>query len=219
MLQKSYHSSFDADSYYQREDERENCIATRQFLCHWVLLRKFGYVMGLWSRMAEIAIRTCFVVFTTTAALLFDELDKRIEEMATKSADCEEMMGQMNDWRSHYDLVCQLVEQINRSFGLVLLLITGHDFATAIMDFSNILNHLNVGNDWQKVVPIQGHLMNNKFQAVDTVSYAVRKNNITTFEQLKMTSDPIKTFQFAHPILRFLLLLVTSNRVGAKVIL
>ena len=43
-----------------------------------------GYIFGLWSRLGEIGVRTTFIALTSTAALLFQELDDRVEKIAKK---------------------------------------------------------------------------------------------------------------------------------------
>ena len=134
------------------------------------------------------------------------------------SGNQQEITKQLDDLRRHYDLACQLVEQINRSFGFVLLLITVHDFSTCIMDFSNLLDHFGVGKRWQKNVE-EDRLKQNYFQSIDIVRFKniANNNESDTTEFIKMKSDPIQTCQFVHPLLRFLLLLVASNRVESKV--
>ena len=180
-----------------------------------------GYTAALWSRLAEIGIRTTFIVFTLISALLFEALDERMKKISEKSPNNQEysqheMAVELDELRSHYDLVCQLVEQINRSFGLVLLLITGHDFAIAIVDFNNILDHLKIGQKWFKEDDYK-YIFNEqgipaKFKWSDFFYDPLFENKF-----IFLRSDPIKTCQFAQPVLRFLLLLVVSHRVGAKV--
>ena len=211
-----------------------------------LLHQSLAYVAGLWARLAEIAIRTAFAVLTSTAALLFEELSERIEDMAEKSISDPEFghrkvtAEELNDWRRHYDLVCRLVEQINRSFGVVLLLMTGHDFATAIMDFNNVLYHIDVGNAWHRehvnnsIRPVANNingLINDRttktrFHVFDPI-FNVRhmynsEGSLTSMvpeEVVFMKIDPIRTCQFLHPILRYLFILVVSNNLASKVVI
>ena len=178
-----------------------------------------GYVVALWSRLAEIGIRTTFIVFTLIAGLLFEALDERIEKVINKSAIDQEyyqlgMVKELDEFRSHYDLLCQWVEQINRSFGFVLLIITGHDFATAIMNFSNILDHLEIGQSFLKDMDlrVEGFTIPPKYEWTDYFF-----DPLFEAKFIFLRSNPFKTCQFAHPVFRFLLLLVTSHRVGSKV--
>ena len=177
-----------------------------------------GYFAALWSRLAEIGIRTTFIVFTSIASLLFEALDEKIEKIAKKSStgqeySKQEMAVEIDELRQNYDLVCQLVEQINRSFGFVLLLITGHDFAIAIMDFNNILDQLTVGQKFHKEAgeKNQGEY-SELFKSTDLFF-----DPFFEFKPIVLRANPFETCQFAHPILRFLLLLVASHRVGSKV--
>ena len=187
-----------------------------------------GYVAGLWSRLAEIGIRTTFIVFTSTTALLFETVNERIEKIAKKALidkeySRQEIAFEMDELRCQYDLVCQLVEQVNRSFGFVLLIITGHDFATSIIDFGNILDYLEVGKTWLK--SFAGRIEEIDFYYDTTFDHDFRsfgwtdsfRDFIYGFHKYYLRSDPFKTFQFAHPVLRFLLLLVVSHRVRSKV--
>ena len=177
-----------------------------------------GYFAALWSRLAEIGIRTTFIVFISIAALLFETLDERIEKIAKKASIdneyCEkEMATELDELRRHYDLVCQLVEQINRSFGFVLLLITGHDFSIAIMDFSNILDYLEVGQEFHKdTFTLNERGVPSQFKWTDFFYDPFFEDNF-----IFLSGNPFKICKFVHPILRFLLLLVVSNRVGSKV--
>ena len=163
-----------------------------------------GYILGLWSRLAEIGVRIFFVAIASIVCLLFEELEHKIENMAIKS-DIDDV--ELNELRNQYDLVCQLIEQINRCFGFFLLLITGHDFATSIFDFSNILDLkcLKIGKIWQT-----NTFKRYGFRSVDSVL----ENGI----YVELKSDPIKNCQFWHPILRYLILLVASHNVGIKVL-
>ena len=196
------------------EDVKKMCVPSLLFFY-------LGYFSALWSRLAEIGIRTTFIVFTSISALLFEALEERIEEIAKKTATDgeyteQDMSMELDELRSHYDLVCQLVEQINRAFGFVLLVISGHDFAIAIMDFNNILDYLDIGKVWHTAY--EGH-----FTPVFHMSHEKYKSIDFFFDPLFekkyvfLRSNPFKTCQFAYSIFRFLLLLVVSHRVGSKV--
>ena len=172
-----------------------------------------GYITGLWSRLAEIGIRTIFIVLASTAALLFKELDERMEKIEKKSEadpdlDRLQQSTKLNEWRRHYDLICELVELINRCFGFSLLLITMHDFATSIYDFSNLLDLIRVSKhhtDFNNVP--------NKWKTYYSIDYVLGLDEkVVIFK-----SDPIKTFQFAQPVLRYFMILVSSHDVGCKV--
>ena len=173
-----------------------------------------GYIFGLWSRLGEISIRTTLIVLTSTAALLFQELDDRIEKIAKKSEnvledDCANLSTELDEWRSHYDLLCELVQLINRCFGFSLLLITGHDFATSIFEFSNILDHIGVSKSHHT----DFNSLTNHYAEYHSVDFVLDKDS----KPFLFKSDPIKTFQFAHPVLRFLVILVTSHNLNSKV--
>ena len=191
------------------------CVSSESFFY-------LGYSAALWSRLAEIGIRTTFIVFTSISSLLFEALDERIENIAKKAQidkkySQQEMAAELNELRCHYDLVCRLIEQINRSFGFVLLLITGHDFVIAIMDFNNILDYLDIGKGWFKdevpLVHIPGQkISKEKYKSVDFFF-----DPLFEYKFIFLRGNPFKICQFAHPILRYVVLLVVSHRVGSKV--
>ena len=97
----------------------------------------------LWSRLAEIGVRTTFIVLILTASLLFKELDNRVNKLAKKSiSQQQEMPMELNDWRSNYDLACQLVELIDGSFSFILIVITSIDYLSFVFEFNNGLTEL-----------------------------------------------------------------------------
>ena len=181
------------------------------------LLNYLGYAFGILSRMAEIGVRTTFIVLASIASLLFDQLAKETEQMAEKLATSihhveTEISIELEDWKDNYHLVCRFVEQINQCFGIFLLIITGHDFATGIFDFANILQHLDL-KDALKNIFQSDMISDNILESIDIVP--IPGDFSSHFLQMK--SDPIRTFQFFHPIFRFLVILVTSHSVGLKV--
>ena len=88
------------------------------------------------------------------------------------------------------------------------------------MDFSAILDRLDIGRAWEKDVTNnrdQGEdiLYNNKLQSIDVLRIVDHSKRM--FVAIHLKSDAIKTCKFLHPVLRFFLLVVISHRVGAKV--
>ena len=96
------------------------------------------------SRLAEIGVRTTFMIMTSTATLLFEELGQRIDDLAEKlaqpSSNVHKMSKYLDEWKSHYNLVCEVTEHINRSFGVALILVCLIDFAVPIIQFANVLH-------------------------------------------------------------------------------
>ena len=188
------------------------------------MFASLNYFVGLWSRLGEIGVRTTFIVFAFTAALLFDELNQEIDNIVQKTVDFsdyykERMSEELETFKNQYDLVCRFVEQINQFFSLTLLIITGIDFATSILDFNNILEHLNLKNSLPKNYvsdnQIYFYVFNGSISKYDTTD-DVFFNTITA-SFFKMKTNPIRTFQFFHPILRWLVILIASNMVESKV--
>ena len=154
--------------------------------------------------------RTIFIVVSSIAALLFEELNNRIEILSKESLVSlgwirqQELSDRLEDWKNQYDLVCRFVEQSNRCFGFLLLMITGNDFATCIFEFNNILENLDLKGSIIYIVRDKRF-----YRAMDVV--------YDSGSLVHMRSDPIKTCQFLHPILRFLIILVVAHSVGKNV--
>ena len=102
-------------------------------------------IAALCSRLAELGVRTTFLVVTSIISLLMDELDERSETIL-KSSD-EELLNEekkekeIDEWKAHYDLVLCSIEHANRCFGIVLILNTAVDFTVALLEIQNILLH------------------------------------------------------------------------------
>ena len=113
----------------------------------------------LGARLAEIGVRTTFMVMTSTATILFDELDQRLDNLADQSAQpdapskSQKMAKYLDEWKLNYNLVCEFTEHINRTFGIALILICLIDFAVPIVEFQNILrfNGTNLQHNFQFV--------------------------------------------------------------------
>ena len=193
---------------------------TRQQNCCGIdpkLFNYLGYAFGIWSRLAEIGVRTTFIVLASIASLLFDQLAEETEQMAKKLAtsnelDQTEISIEIEDWKNRYHLVSRFVEKINRCFGLLILIITGHDFATSIFDFANILQHLDLKEALKNLLHDEAS-SDNILKSIDIILIS----GSSTHNKKDMKVDPIKTFQFVHPILRFLVIVATSHSVGSKV--
>ena len=54
----------------------------------------------------------------------------------------QQLSKDINEWKTHYDLVCRFTEKINRCFGLPLLITSAIDFAVPIIiEFNNLIAH------------------------------------------------------------------------------
>ena len=99
----------------------------------------------LGSRLAEVGVRTTFLVMTSMATLLFDELDQRIDNLIEQSVhpnayrNGQKMSNYLDKWKSHYDLVCRFANCIDRCFGCILAIICLIDFTVPIFECSNEL--------------------------------------------------------------------------------
>ena len=110
---------------------------------------KVPTISALISQLAEIGVRTTFMVIASTAALLYEELDEEITNVSLETSDPEtsssydhqRLSKNLDNWKAKYDLVCRFTEQINRCFGLAMLLTLSCDYLVAIIEFQNILLH------------------------------------------------------------------------------
>ena len=204
LLQRKHFNEFN-----DRKTESFECISENKW-CRYgpILHNSLAYAVGVLSRLAEIGVRTTFIVLVLIAGLLFDTLGNYLEnntEIFLNNSNTM-MSVELENWKNQYDLVCRFVEQINRVFGFFLLMITGHDFATCIFDFNNILEHLDLKDNL------------NVFQAYDQhLSHEHIFFNTESESFISMKVSPLRTCQFLHPIARFLFILVASHSVGVKV--
>ena len=155
-LNKLYADDFDYTEWRNRWRIKSN-----DYMCgvSWKLINKeasFGefhdaisshpipLISALANRMGEICVRTTFVVITLIASLLLAELDEQIENFDENSLENDintnNMPKYLEKWKSDYDLVNEFIEQLNKCFGLAILLTTGFDYFVAIIEFHNILN-------------------------------------------------------------------------------
>ena len=58
----------------------------------------------------------------TAVAFVFKVLNQRLEIIAAPDYPPEKLAYELEAWRLHHDVVCRTVEQLNWSFGLILLL-------------------------------------------------------------------------------------------------
>ena len=97
-------------------------------------------VLMSWCFLPEISIRWFFVVMILTATLIFNVLENRIEAIfqtldRTNQVDRNELSCQLENWRHHYDLACQLVDQINDNFGYIILFNLTYGISVSIGEF------------------------------------------------------------------------------------
>lgn len=86
-----------------------------------------AYALHNWSRVIELTIQSLFFVLVLTAALLFEELGKRLVKSSETSIG-------LDRWKRHYDLVCCFLEKINATFGLIVLIQIGYITIEMIID-------------------------------------------------------------------------------------
>lgn len=105
-------------------------------------------IVALLSRLAEICVRTIFLVVALTAAMIFSELDDNIKELqilrekAEKNPQKQDVLMPISDkleeWWHQYVLACEFVENLNLCFGFVLMVAITMDSLEAILEFQSI---------------------------------------------------------------------------------
>ena len=97
---------------------------------------------ALWARMAEMCITSLFSALTLIASCLFKELGERADDMNEKYCtdnDGINFSEELEKWHRHYNLICKVVKQINKLFGIILVIQTSLAFASPIFKFNKIL--------------------------------------------------------------------------------
>ena len=162
--------------------------------------------VAFWARLAEIGVRITFIALTCVAALIYEEIDEEISDLAEQSVipDDQGSLERNSDRLiDHYDLACRLVEQINRCFASVLLIITATDFTIAIFEFFQIFITLRR----------EGVRYNNKFYETADELYVARNSDGT----INVQRITVIVISFVHVIFRFFAILAASHHATSKV--
>ena len=105
------------------------------------------FVAALGSRLAEIGVRGTFLLVTSIATIFLEELENKIQLLAENSddqsdrssANAKNMPKDLEEWKIQYELIARYIHQINKSFGVVLLLILIVDQYVAAIECFNIM--------------------------------------------------------------------------------
>lgn len=63
-----------------------------------------------------------FVAVVFVAALLFQELEYRVDSVLGCSMNESQFSKDLDSWKRHHRLLCNLVDCINKTFGLIILI-------------------------------------------------------------------------------------------------
>ena len=94
-------------------------------------------IAGLASRLAEIGVRTIFMVLASVATLLFEELEKRVDDQVDNLIAFNDKIQRstfLDQWKTEYGLVVKFIDHFNRCFGCILLFISTIDFIVSVTD-------------------------------------------------------------------------------------
>ena len=109
---------------------------------------RYPAIAALCARLAEIGVRSTFVVMTSVATLLLEELENRLKEqlekMATGPFNEHQMSMDLDQWKCQWDLVARFIKQINRCFSIILLLTSASDFIVVATEFQHFTKFNNV---------------------------------------------------------------------------
>jgi len=95
----------------------------------------------------EAGIQASFYMFVSIAWLLLSELNQRLEKLTKKARNNIDISTNLDNWRQHHDLVCRLVDEINRHFGPVLLVILFHTCIVSFLCLTVCLDVIQQRND------------------------------------------------------------------------
>ena len=108
-----------------------------------------SFLLGNMSRLLAVTIYTFGCVLTSTAKLLFKELNDRLHCLS-KCSDERKLKDELEQWRRHYHLTCRLVERINQCFSLILLVKLCHAFIQSTSYCILIIDIIDIGPENHK---------------------------------------------------------------------
>ncbi len=93
------------------------------------------------SEVVSLSILVLFCVLVWATSHMFRYLNFKFAEFANSCSSSLDLLNsldlvesELEKWRRHHSLVCQLVEQINSCFGIILLVGVIHSFVSFITD-------------------------------------------------------------------------------------
>ena len=101
------------------------------------------FTAALWARLAESCVMTVFITLALIASCLLNESAQRADDLneniSPTTVDDANLTESLEEWRRQFNMICMFTEQINRVFGIVLLLQTALAFSSPIFEFNEIL--------------------------------------------------------------------------------
>jgi len=118
-----------------------HCIffAVRDTLSKYIIGLNAAYWVLIWTNVNHFiidVILTLFYVLVSCSADLLALLDRRVKALIIGS-NCKQindclLASELEKWRRHHILVCQLIEHINTCFGLIILTFIAYSFVSFI---------------------------------------------------------------------------------------
>ena len=141
--------------------------------------------------MMEICILAIFFGLVLVAALLWEDLKSKGEEF--EDSDRDPSVMELDQWGRRFDAFCLLVEQINRCYGIILVVFVGHSVIYLIHLFPHVF--------------MKDNSQENKFRGGKNYEAGI----------MDMAPPYMDFFTFMHESLRFFIVVVISHRIESQV--
>ena len=123
------------------------------------MLHSFAFRLVNWFRLTDLAILSVFFALILTASLLFTELDDRIEDILNSTNNKRSQISfKLNRWKRQHHLVCQLVDCINDTFGLIVLIQIGYIVTEMTIFSAAFMIRFKFGCEFLRLDDINGEL-------------------------------------------------------------
>lgn len=105
--------------------------------------KNFGFIFMNWFRLTDLVISTLFFALIAVISVLYKELSDRFEDFP--NIETEGFSIKLDEWKGHYDTVCQIADNVNHIFGLVLLVQFGQIVVEMTIRSAAIMMRIKVG--------------------------------------------------------------------------
>lgn len=90
-----------------------------------------------------------FIAVVFAATLVFTELDNRIEKVLGLASS--QLSFNLDNWKRHHRLACCLVNYINDTFGLIILILLGHIIFELTITTARIIDFIRMRIEEEKI--------------------------------------------------------------------
>ena len=112
------------------------------------------FLLFIFSNLPSItwSIQILFLVLVSHTSLLFEDLNSQIVTILESSGPSGNIAKKLEMWRRKHVVVCELVDNINECFGIVLLISVGYYFVNFICGTYSLFDQL------RRVFDAESHL-------------------------------------------------------------